>query len=254
MAGRREVAFLAGAWAVLTAGGVALALSVPFFPSPASREAGTIDGAMALLAALSAPIFALVVVVLVYSLVRFRRHGDSLDDGPPLQGNLKLEIGWVAVTLVLVLFLAGYGSRELLVLRAHAADEEGALVVQARGSQWFWEFTYPEQGIKTKEALVLPVGRPVYFQITSADVIHSFWVPAFRVKIDAVPGLVTSTGATPDRTGRFQQEDSFRVQCAELCGLGHAAMAVPVMVLEPGEFEAWVSQQRLGTTAPGGFR
>ncbi|MBI2911334.1 MAG: cytochrome c oxidase subunit II [Chloroflexi bacterium] len=91
------------------------------------------------------------------------------------------------------------------------------------------------------------MGRPVRFEITATDVIHSFWVPSFRTKIDAVPGMITVVYATPDRTGSFQEDYHFRVQCAELCGLGHGIMATPVVVVEPSQFEAWAAQQAGGT-------
>lgn len=239
-----NVAALVIAWAVLTAAGVALALSVGLFPSPASKEAHIIDGAMTLLTALAVPIFSLVVVLLVYSMLRFRQRGEALEDGPPIRGNLKLELTWVLVTLALVLVLASYGTAGLLEIRHHAAEAaESQLVVQVHGSQWFWEYTYPAYGIRTREELRLPVGRPVRFEITAADVVHSFWVPAFRTKIDAVPGMTTVVYATPDRTGSFQEDYHFRVQCAELCGVGHGVMANPVVVVEPSQFEAWAAQQ-----------
>jgi len=249
---RRDLFLLATAWALLTTAGVVLVIAVPLFPPPAAQEARVIDGAMGLLTALSAPVFALVVVGLGYCLVRFRRPGVPDGDGPPLRGHLGLELTWVAVTLALVVFLAFYGSFSLVELRAHAEHEQDALVVQATGSQWFWEFSYPDLGVRTREALVLPVGQRVRFQVLATDVVHSFWVPAFRVKIDAVPGLVTSVVATPDRIGQFQQDEDLRVQCAELCGLGHGAMASPVVIVEPHEFQAWIAEQRERQLRPQG--
>ena len=240
---------LALIWAVATAVGVAFSLSVDVFPSAASQEAHIVDSAMTFLLVLSVPVFALVVILLGYSMVRFHQHGLPSEDGPPIRGNMKLELVWVLVSLALVIVLAGYGSVGLLDLRAHAAHAahgEDALVVQVQGNQWFWEFYYPAQNIRVKDELRLPLGKPVHFEITANDVLHSFWVPAFRTKIDAVPGLVTTISATPDKIGRFQEDYHFRVQCAELCGLGHGAMATPVVVVEQREFDAWVVQQVQG--------
>jgi len=242
-----NVAALVAAWAALTAAGVSVALSVGLLPSPASAEAHIIDGAMTLLTVLAVPVFSLVVVLLIYSVLQFRQRGEPGEDGPPIRGNLKLEVTWVLVTLALVLVLAGYGTAGLLDIRAHAARQEGELVVQVRGYQWFWIYTYPAYGIQTKEELRLPVGRPVRFEITAADVLHSFWVPSFRTKIDAVPGMTTVVYATPDRTGSFQEDYQFRVQCAELCGLDHGVMTTPVVVVEPSQFEAWAAEQSIRT-------
>jgi cytochrome c oxidase subunit 2 len=247
MSGKNQGLLVAGIWAVLTAGGVALSLSVGLLPSMASEEARIVDEATTVLTVLSVPVFMMVVVVLAYSMVKFRRRGEPTEDGPPIQGNLQLEVAWVVVTVVLVLFLAGYGSKGLLDMRAMAAEAHDALVVQVNGSQWFWEFYYPEQGIRTREELRLPVGRPVRFEITSSDVLHSFWVPAFRMKIDAVPGMVTTINATPTKLGAFQDDYNFRLQCAELCGLSHGIMTSPVVVVEQNEFDAWVATQKSNT-------
>ncbi|MBI4493152.1 MAG: cytochrome c oxidase subunit II [Chloroflexi bacterium] len=243
MNGKTHGVILGLVWAVATAVGVAVVLSVGILPSPASDEAHTVDNAMSLLTALSVPIFTLVVIVLGYSMVRFRQRGEPTQDGPPIKGHFGLEVGWVVVTLGLVLFLAGYGTVGLIDIRTHAAHAGNELVVQARGSQWFWEFTYPEQKISTKEELVLPLGRPVRFEVSAADVVHSFWIPSFRMKIDAVPGMVTVVHATPNTAGNYRDDFNFRVQCAELCGLGHTGMTVGVTVVEPSQFEAWVARQ-----------
>lgn len=240
---RKHAPIVAVAWVVTTALGLAWALSFSFFPSPAAKEARVIDGAMTFMTALAVPIFALVVVVLVYSALRFRQPGEPTEDGPPIHGNLKLESTWVMVTLGLVLFLAAYGSFGLMELRHNAAHAENTLVVAVEGNRWFWKFHLPQYNVRTTNELVLPVGRSVRFDVTAVDVVHSFWVPAFRVKIDAVPGLVTTVSATPDRVGSYDTDVNFRLQCAELCGLGHGMMVAPVNVVEPSQFEAWVASK-----------
>ena len=120
------------------------------------------------------------------------------------------------------------------------------MVVQVQGGRWFWRITYPEYGVSSTEEMVLPVDKLVRFEVTSMDVLHSFWISAFRIKVDAVPGMITTTTATPNRIGSFDTDFGYRLQCAELCGLGHTVMAIPVRVVEPGQFEAWVTQQASG--------
>lgn len=243
MVQKREIWLLVLLWAVVTAAGVAFSASVGIFPSPGSREALVVDQAMNVMAVLAVPVFTMVVILLVYSVLRFRQAGGPVDDGPPIRGNRRLEVIWVAVSTLLVLFLAGYGSFELLSLRAHAEGHaEDELVVQVTGRKWFWEFTYPQYGVKAFE-LRLPKERPARFEITSIDVLHSFWIPAFRNKIDAVPGLTTMVSATPTRLGSSQEDVNFRLQCAQLCGTGHANMRASVTILEPADFESWVKQQ-----------
>jgi cytochrome c oxidase subunit 2 len=123
--------------------------------------------------------------------------------------------------------------------------------VKVTGQQFTWTFEYPSEKVNSPE-LVLPVNRPVEFKIQSKDVIHSFWVPQFRLKSDAVPGLTTAIRLTPNKAGRYE------VVCAELCGLGHSTMRQFVRVLPASEFDSWVSDQRKaaggggGTTGGGG--
>ena len=116
--------------------------------------------------------------------------------------------------------------------------------MQVEASRFLWKLTYPEQNVTSFTELVLPLGKHVRFEITSTDALHSFWIPAFRGKIDAVPGLLTTVYATPERTGSFDDDMNFRLQCAELCGVAHGAMTVPVRVVEQGEFDAWVADNR----------
>jgi cytochrome c oxidase subunit 2 len=111
------------------------------------------------------------------------------------------------------------------------------MVVNVTGQQFTWSFEYPSEKLASKE-LVLPVNRPIEFKIRSKDVIHSFWVPQFRLKSDAVPGLTTKIRVTPNKAGNYE------VVCAELCGLGHSTMRQFVRVLPADEFQTWVSAQK----------
>tara|TARA_B100000315_G_scaffold132101_1_gene121551 strand:+ start:650 stop:1396 length:747 start_codon:yes stop_codon:yes gene_type:complete len=230
-------------WAVLTAVGEVLAVTWDYFPLAAAREAEIVDDAFYALVVMSVPVIAFVLAAVIYSILRFRQRGDQLEDGPPIHTNRGVVIGWFTVTSLLTVVLIIFpGTLGLLDLRDHT-DAEEQLVVQVQSSRWIWIMTYPEQGVTTTE-LVLPIGREVRFEVSATDVLHAFWVPAFRMKIDAVPGQKTFVYATPDRIGTFDDDPGYRLQCAELCGPGHADMRASVRVVEPGEFEAWVAENK----------
>jgi cytochrome c oxidase subunit 2 len=226
--------------------GIGISLLIDWFPTPASSAAGDIDTLYDVLLICSVPVFVLVMTIAIYSVIRFRAKPGDMGDGPPIHGNTRLEIIWVTVPFVMVTALAIYGWIVLDDLEAKQQDE---LVVKVTGRQFTWSFEYPKERVTSPE-LVLPVDRPVEFRIHTEDVIHSFWVPQFRLKSDAVPGLTTKVRLTPDRTGRYE------VVCAELCGLGHSTMRQNVRVLPQRGFTAWVDQRRRaaggGGTAGGG--
>lgn len=241
----RHTITVAAGWLALTAIGEALIFAWDFFPVAASEEAGVVDDAFLLLVALAIPVLAFVVATLVYSVIRWRHSGDQLEDGPPSRTNGRWVAFWFAWTTALtVAIIVHPGFTGLNELRA-AETEEPDLVVEVVGQQWVWLFEYPDHGVSTVNELVLPVDRLVRFNVTArdSDVLHSFWIPAFRVKIDAVPGLVTHAATTPTSTGTFDDDVNFRVQCAELCGFGHAGMAARVRVVEEAEFDAWVAEK-----------
>lgn len=201
-------------------------------PVEASEQAQTIDWLFAAHMALIAFLFALVVVFMVYALVVFRRrHGDD-GDGEHFEGNTPLEIAWTVIPL-LVVFIFGYIGVVTLneVTRAH--DNE--MTVNVLGSQWTWTFTYPDTGVVSDE-LVLPVDQAAVMHLEAADVIHSFWVPEFRVKQDLVPGQVHELRFTPTLEGEYQ------VVCAEICGLNHYLMIKNVRVVPQAEFTAWMGE------------
>jgi cytochrome c oxidase subunit II len=213
--------------------GVAICLLVDWFPADASGSAGQIDTLYDVLLICSVPVFVLVMTIAIYSVIRFRAKPGDMGDGPPIHGNTKLEVIWVTIPFIMVTALAIYGWIVLDDIEAKAQDE---MVVAVTGQQFTWTFEYPEQDVNSNE-LVLPVDRPIDFRIRTRDVIHSFWVPEFRLKSDAVPGLTTHIRLTPDRVGRYE------VVCAELCGLGHATMRQFVRVLPADDFDGWVERQ-----------
>ncbi|MFN2616002.1 MAG: cytochrome c oxidase subunit II [Thermoleophilaceae bacterium] len=223
---------------IVTAG----ALSIDWFPKSASGSAHKIDTLYDVLLIASVPIFVLVMTVAIYSVIKFRARPGDTRDGAPIHGHTMLEIVWVAIPFLLVTGLAIYG---WVVLNDIEAKQPNELVVNVTGQQFIWNFDYPGQQVRSQE-LVLPKDRPVHFRIHTKDVIHSFWVPEFRLKSDAVPGLTTDVRLTPDRLGHYQ------VVCAELCGLGHPTMRADVRVVPRTQFASWVTKSRKGPARAGG--
>jgi cytochrome c oxidase subunit 2 len=220
-----------------TAIGIAIVLAIDWFPTQASSAAGDIDTLYDVLLIVSVPVFVLVMAVVLYSVYAFRVKPGDMSDGAPIHGNTRLEVIWVTIPLIIVSVLAGYGWIVLDDIEAKKAD---TLVVHVTGQQFAWSFEYPGQGKLQSNQLVLPKDRPVHFKINSKDVLHDFWVPEFRLKSDAVPGITTDIRLTPTRLG------SYPVVCAELCGIGHSTMRQTVRVISAADFDAWVAEQQKG--------
>jgi len=215
--------------------GTVAALVFDWFPTQASTAAGPIDLLYDVLLIASVPIFVLVMAVAIYCVVTFRAKPGDEGDGAPIHGNTQLEIVWVTVPFIMVTALAVYG---WVVLNDIEAKEPDQVVVDVTAQQFSWSFEYPnDEGLKSSE-LVLPEGRQVEFRVNGKDVIHSFWVPEFRIKTDAPPGITTNVRVTPNRLGRYP------VVCAELCGIGHSTMRQTVRVVRPQEFDAWLSERQ----------
>jgi cytochrome c oxidase subunit 2 len=222
--------------------GVAICLLIDWFPADASGAADQIDTVYDVLLICSVPVFVLVMTIAIYSVWRFRALPGDTRDGPSIHGNTRLEVIWVTVPFLMVTALAIYA---WIVLDDIEAAQPNELRVNVTARQFTWTFAYPGEEVQSTE-LVLPEDRPVDFRIETEDVIHSFWVPEFRLKSDAVPGLTTKIRLTPDRLGRYQ------VVCAELCGIGHSTMRQNVRVVPAGEFDGWLEEQREATQAAGG--
>jgi cytochrome c oxidase subunit 2 len=224
---------------VLSVLGAILVAGVQVFPVIASREAKIENSAFVLLAVASVPVLMMVVVGLAYSALRFRAK-DDLADGPPVHGHRGFQAAWLGISFILVIGLFAYGAVGLVEIRgAQLADFE----VDVEGEQWAWHFEYPASGVKSPE-LHIPVDRRVRLNIKSEDVIHSFWVPAFGIKQDAVPGRTTHIYMTATYTG------SFPGMCAELCGLGHTGMTTNVVVSEQAALDAWLGSQPAPEPSP----
>ena len=208
----------------------AVAYFIPWLPDAASEEAGAIDGVYWFVAIVCGLIFALVAGVSVYAGWKFRAAPGDEDDGSPIHGHTGLEITWTVIPTVLVSAMSVWSGLVLLDVE-NVPDEHRRIEVTSQ--QFAWSFTYPDLD-RTQGELVLRVDEPVELVLTSRDVIHSFWVPEFRIKQDAVPGVETRAVVTPTKVGRYH------VICTELCGLGHAAMRSQVRVLSGEDFERWL--------------
>lgn len=232
---------------VATAIGIALGLAIDWFPVRGATQADQVDTLYHVLIVASVPFFVLVAVVTLYCVWQFReRPGEEGMDGPSIHGNTGLEIVWTTIPAILLIGLCTYAYVVLTDIEAApAADEPKELVVNVTGQQFAWTFEYPDAKVKSAE-LILPEDRSVQFKIRSLDVIHNFWVPEFRMKIDAVPGITTSYRVTPNRTG------SYSIVCAELCGVGHALMRQKVSVVSDARFAAWIERKQAGGAAAGG--
>jgi cytochrome c oxidase subunit 2 len=248
----RPLLTMVAAGVVGTATLLAIALSIHWFPREASSRSHEVRTLFDVLLIVSVPIFGLVVTVVVTSVIRFRmRPGQENQDGPPIHGNTRLEALWTALPATLVISLCVYAFVVLHQLeRAPAGGARQELSVDVLGQQFAWTFTYP-RGVThgrplTTGQLWLPDKRPVRFNIRSTDVIHSFWVPSFAAKEDAVPGITTHYRITPDRLGTYP------VVCAELCGLGHAFMRTSVHVVTPAQFAVWLRRQGQSPSVAGG--
>jgi cytochrome c oxidase subunit II len=228
---------------VVGAGATLVALLVPWLPPNASEERDGIDLVFWFTTAISIAIFALVAAVILYSVVKFRAGPDDDSDGAPIHGHTGLEIAWTTFPAILVTSISVI-SGIVLVQNDRAGTNHLNVNVSAR--QFAWTFSYPTKGNLTSAQLRLPVGRSVELHLQSLDVIHSFWVPEFGQKQDALPGQDTKLVITPTKVGTYP------VICTELCGLGHALMRTTAIVMQPAAFDAWVKRQQGALQAPPG--
>ncbi len=230
--------------AIAVAIGIPIALLIPWFPANGSIQAGNIRTLYDVLLIASVPIFVLVETVVLYSVWKFRmKPGEEEKDGPPIHGNTRVEVVWTALPAVLLVSLATYA---YTVLRSNEKSHPGAMVVNVTERQFAFEFSYPQANGKqiVSATLYLPKGEPVVFKLRSLDVIHSFFVPQFSQKLDAVPGITTTLWVTPNRIG------SYPAECTELCGAGHSLMRAPVRVVSPAAFRTWLGSQKPGGAPP----
>ena len=219
-------------------------------PGNGSEEAAGQVTDNTVLLAMATPVALAVLVYLGYSIWAFReREPDVVVDGPAIRGNSSLQFWWLIVTTTLVLFLAGYGSVRLLddgsgggqgpnPIAVPVADVGKPLVVQVIGQQWHFSYRWPGYGGVETPSIELPAHTLVKFNVTSLDVIHSFWAYELGVKADANPGVNNVAYATTE--GPLQ----FHVRCAELCGIWHGYMYDQGRVVPKAQFAAWIAQQQ----------
>lgn len=200
----------------------------------ASTAAPKIDTLLDVMIVLSSFVFSTVLVRLAYALWRFRAQPGDEGDGEPIRGNTVLEVAWTVIPTIIVLFGAGYS---WITLHEIEKRDPNHIVVNVYAQQFVWNFTYPG-GKYSQGELHVPVDRQIIFKMTSLDVIHSWWVPEWRIKKDTVPGIVTTEIVTPNRTGVYTGI------CAELCGFGHATTRAKVVVESQSAYRRWLSKQQ----------
>ena len=211
-------------------------LQIDWNGTAGSTEADDVDLLLDVMIVLSAFVYSIVLVMLGYSIWRYRAKPGDESDGEPIHGNTKLEIAWTLIPTVIVLFGAAYS---WVILDKIEAREPDRLEVDVTAQQFAWKFEYPDAKVTSTE-LHVPVDRQVEFSMQAIDVIHSFWVPEWRIKKDAVPGITTTAFVTPNEV----PDGPLTLVCTELCGIGHSTMRAPAYVeRSQADFDDWAAQQ-----------
>jgi cytochrome c oxidase subunit 2 len=206
-------------------------LALSFFPVEASSLAPKTDALFAFLIIVAAFFSALICILIVVFAFRYRKRPGRIGAVSPTRTSTKLEILWTIIPLIISLSAFAWGAQLYMDYATPPLDARGVYVV---GRQWMWKIQHPE-GRKENNELHVAKGRPVRLTLASDDVIHSFFVPAFRVKQDAVPGRYTSLWFEATKAGRFE------LFCAEYCGTNHSKMVGSIVVLEQAEFQKWLA-------------
>jgi cytochrome c oxidase subunit II len=246
---RRSV-FVLSVTLALVLTGTALAGNGGLAPvSPASPDANNIRDIYWLILAISVGIFVLVVGALLIFIVRYRSKGRPREiEGSQVHGHTKLELAWTAGPVILLAFISGFVFWKVSDIGATssipATERQAKDEITIEGHQYYWNFTYPNGAISV-DRLRLPLNRTVRLTIRSADVAHSWWIPALGGKMDAIPGK------TNHLTLRATKLGTFPGQCAEFCGLLHAAMLAYVQVLPADQYDSWVSARANAQLAVG---
>ncbi len=202
----------------------------PLFPESASTLSGRVDALYIFLVAVSLFFSLLIAGLIIYFAIKYRRR--SAQDSPKeIHGSLALELTWSIIPLGIAMVIFVWGASIYFSMRR---PPESAMDVYVVGKQWMWKFQHTS-GRREINELHIPVGRPVKLTMASEDVIHSFFVPAFRVKQDVVPGYYRTMWFQATKPGKY------KLFCAEYCGTKHAGMTGQIVVVEPGEFQTWLS-------------
>lgn len=201
---------------------------------PISSRGRSVSDLFILTLVLMAVIFIALVVLVAYILFRFRSRPDG--PAPRVVGHTnRWQAGWIAGMVVLFVILGVIMAR---TMHKVTAEDAGAVTIQVIGHQWWWEFRYPDSGVVTANELHVPVDTPLRLRIDGADVIHSFWVPQFGWKMDAIPGKTNTMSVELDRAGTFEGA------CTEFCGAQHAWMRIRVVAQPADQYKDWIAQQQ----------
>ena len=217
----------------------AVAVLIQWLPSARSTEAGRITDTYWFATIISIVVVAVVFGVIAYAVLHFRAKPGDLSDGEPIHGNTTLEVVWTVIPFILVTALSIYSG---IILHQNTQPVKDPIRVTVIGTQFAWTFKYPNG--KVFPMLRLPVGRTAELTLTSVDVLHAFWVPEWFQKQDAIPGLPTKIGVTPNQEGRYP------VVCVELCGIGHSVMRSEAIVMSSVAYDGWY--KLASTPAPTG--
>jgi len=208
---------------------------LPLFPEQASSVAGEVDALYLTLVALTVFFGTLISALLVYFAIRYRK-ASRVDRLNPIHHSLPLELTWSIIPLGITMIIFGWGAS--LYFHIYRPPDD-AMPINVVGKQWMWKLQHIN-GRREINELHVPVGRAVRIMLTSEDVIHSFYIPAFRVKVDAVPGRYNQVWFKPTKPGRYH------LFCAEYCGTKHSRMIGWVHVMEPSDFQAWMGGATAG--------
>jgi cytochrome c oxidase subunit 2 len=217
---------------------MAIFAEIIWFPKAGSTTAAHVDGLLIGLVAICGSVGLLVAVLLIGFAIRYRRR-PGVPTPPPVRGLLALELFWSITPMAIFICFFVWGAN--VYFGAFRAPDD-AQVIYGVGRQWMWKFQHPE-GQREINELHVPVGRPVKIILTSEDVIHSFFVPEFRVHMDALPGRYTSVWFEALRP------DTYKLFCSQYCGTGHAAMIGQVIAMEPADYQAWLHNTAEGSLA-----
>jgi cytochrome c oxidase subunit II len=232
---------LVGAMLVLTVISSVIMLIPEWNGFNGSVEADKIDTLLDVMIVLSSFVFSIVMVMLVYSVWKYRAKPGDESDGEPIHGNTRLEIAWTLIPTIIVLFGAGYSWLVLDDIETEAADQ---LPITVTAQQFKWTFEYPDEGV-TADELHVPVDQQLELNLIALDVLHSFWVPEWRIKRDLVP-IAEGNPTDVDNVARVTPtvEGSYELICTELCGLGHSTMRAQVVVESEEDFQQWIDEQQ----------
>lgn len=200
-------------------------------PIQASAHASAVDGLFNFIMYLCIFFFVLIIGAMVYFIVKYRRKGDGPERTSPIKGNHTLEIVWSVIPGILLVLIFVWGFKDWLAIAVVPAN---AMEVRVTGQKWNWTFTYAKEGIVSPD-LVVPAGQPVKLVMTSKDVLHSFYIPDFRIKRDVIPGKYTVLWFDP------AEEATHQIYCTEYCGTEHSKMLSKVKVLSSAKYEEWIA-------------